>query len=185
MEFIRVENSDVYIIKPTLFFDERGSFSQTFREDVFSENGISFKVLQENTSFSKKNVFRGLHYQKPPFSQAKLVRCLQGKIMDFAVDIRKKSPYFGTCICVELSGKTGESIFIPKGFAHGFLALEDSVVSYKTDSYYCKEAEQSIHFSDDFLKIPFLEKASNFILSEKDKNAPTLEEIYKKEIHFW
>ena len=144
---------DVLLIRPDLHEDDRGYFYEVFNEKEFNEKTggkYDFHVLQENESKSSKYVFRGLHFQKPPYEQAKLVRVLKGSVVDFAVDIRKDSPTFGRYTCALLTGEGKEGFFIPRGFAHGFLVVSDEAVfEYKCDNYYNKESESGIKWDDE------------------------------------
>lgn len=184
---------DVLLIHPDLYEDDRGYFYEVFNEKEFNEktdNKYNFHALQENESKSCKGVFRGLHFQKPPYEQAKLVRVLKGFVFDFAVDIRKNSKTFGNWTGAFLGDDNKDQFFVPRGFAHGFLVLSDEAVfEYKCDNYYNKESEGGIRFDDDaisndlitvryslknqiaHLKASF--KLENLILSEKDKNRIT------------
>lgn len=171
---MEVENLSIpglLLIRPKLFGDARGSFAETYRESHFREiTGKDNFFVQDNESHSKRGVFRGLHYQLPPAAQAKLVRVVRGKILDVVVDLRKSSAHFGRFEIVELSEKDPKAFFIPEGFAHGFLSLEEgSVVQYKTSSYYRPETERSLHYSHvDFVwPIPPVE----WIVSDKDQKA--------------
>ncbi len=156
------------LLQPKVFTDERGYFMETFQKKWLPD--VNF--VQMNESFSKKGVLRGLHYQTAPYAQAKLVRCVMGKILDVAVDLRQSSPTFGQHYKVELSGENKQQFFIPQGFAHGFLTLSDwAVISYQVDNYYCKEAEQSIRFDDVDLAIDWNIAPEEIMLSDKDKSA--------------
>lgn len=166
---------DIILIEPKVFTDDRGYFVETFRSEYIEKELGDIRFVQENESFSKKGVLRGLHYQTTPFAQAKLVRCVVGTILDIAVDIRQNSPTFGQYVKVELSGENKRQVFIPHGFAHGFLTLSDwAVVSYKVDNYYNKEAEGSIRFDDKTLAIDWELNGMEVLLSDKDANAPCL-----------
>ena len=161
----------VYIIKPTKFKDNRGVFFESFNDQIFKKK-IDPKVnfVQDNQSLSKKGVLRGLHFQKPPFGQAKLVSVLKGSVLDVVVDLRKESKTFGKYIIEELSEYNNLQIYIPVGMAHGFLALEDNTIfSYKCSGFYNKESEDSLLWNDKILNIKWPD--SNPILSEKDENA--------------
>ena len=148
---------DVLLICPDLHEDDRGYFYEVFNEKEFNEktdNKYDFHALQENESKSKAGVFRGLHFQKPPYEQAKLVRVLNGAVFDFAVDIRKDSPTFGKCVYAFLSGRNKAQFFVPRGFAHGFLVLsEEATFEYKCDNYYNKESEGGIRWDDENIEI--------------------------------
>ncbi len=166
MEIIKTHISGLLVLEPTVFTDERGYFMETFREEWLP----NVRFVQENESLSTKGVLRGLHYQVAPYAQAKLVRCIKGKILDVAVDLRKSSPTFGQHYKIELSEENKKQLFIPRGFAHGFLTLEEStIISYKIDNAYCKEAEACIRFDDKDLSIDWGVDKTSFILSEKDK----------------
>jgi dTDP-4-dehydrorhamnose 3,5-epimerase len=161
----------VYIIKPTKFKDNRGVFFESFNDQIFKKK-IDSKVnfVQDNQSISKKGVLRGLHFQNPPFGQAKLVSVLKGRVLDVVVDLRKESRTFGEYIMEELSEYNNRQLFIPKGMAHGFLTIEDNTIfSYKCSDFYHKESEDSIVWNDSTLNIKW--PNSNPILSEKDENA--------------
>lgn len=164
---------DVLLIHPDMHEDERGYFYEVFNEKEFNEktdNKYNFHTLQENESKSCKGVFRGLHFQKPPYEQAKLVRVLKGHVVDFAVDIRKDSPTFGKCTYAKLTGENKFQFFIPRGFAHGFYVFSDEAVfEYKCDNYYNKESEGGIRWDDkDILLLPYYNTVGKFTLSIKD-----------------
>lgn len=168
---MEVENTpikDLLIIKPTVFSDNRGWFYESFNLKKFNDLvGTSINFVQDNLSFSKKNVIRGLHFQAPPFAQGKLVSVLQGKVLDIAVDLRKNSPTYGKHFSIELSSENKLMFWIPEGFAHGFSAMEDNTLfSYKCTNYYNKESEQTLQWNDPDLQIDW--KVSPEILSEKD-----------------
>ncbi len=182
MEFEKTFIEDVIIIKPKVFSDARGYFFESFREDKF-KNFLGYKInfCQDNESKSNRGVLRGLHYQLPPFAQAKLVRVIKGKVLDVAVDIRKGSPTFGKYVAVELSGDNKTQLFIPKGFAHGFITLEDETIfSYKVDSYYNPKYDRGIIYNDKSIGIDWVLKEDEIILSDKDKINPLLKdaEVY-------
>ena len=179
-------NSDLFrgleIIKPKFFKDERGYFFESFNQKIF-KNKISHKLsfCQENESFSTRGVIRALHYQLPPFAQSKLVRVVHGKVLDVVVDIRKGSPSFGKCFSKELSAENRIQLFIPKGFAHGYITLSDfSIFSYKVDNYYNEKSERGILYNDSLLNIDWKLNKEEFILSEKDQNNP----IFSKAEYF-
>jgi dTDP-4-dehydrorhamnose 3,5-epimerase len=171
MNFIRTAIHDVVIIEPTIFGDERGYFSETFREDLLEKFlGITLNFCQDNESKSGFGVLRGLHYQCSPNPQTKLVRVLQGKVLDVAVDARKGSPTFGKHVAVELSYENKRQLFVPRGFAHGFVVLSDSATfAYKVDNYYSPQCDTGIAFDDEFLGIDWILPKEQLILSEKDK----------------
>jgi dTDP-4-dehydrorhamnose 3,5-epimerase len=168
MEFIETSLKDAYIINPKVFQDERGFFLEFYSEKTFKENGIGAKFVQDNHSLSvKKGVLRGLHFQLPPNEQSKLLRVTRGKILDVIVDIRKNSPTFGKWESFELSAENFKMIFIPRGFAHGFVTLEENTeVIYKVDSFYASESDSGIIWNDPDLAIDW--PIENPILSEKD-----------------
>ncbi|HPE33456.1 MAG TPA: dTDP-4-dehydrorhamnose 3,5-epimerase [Bacteroidales bacterium] len=172
MEIIKTEIQDLLIIKPRVFEDERGYFFESYNQKIFANNGINVNFLQDNESRSMKNVLRGLHFQRPPFSQGKLVRVMRGSVLDVAVDLRSYSPTYGKWASIVLSDKNKWMYWIPEGFAHGFLTLEDQTVFfYKCTNVYNRESEGSIRWNDPTLNIDW--KISNLpILSEKDQNAP-------------
>ncbi len=176
MQFIRTEIEDVIIIEPKVHGDERGYFVETYRQDKLEEF-LGFKVnfCQDNESKSSKGVLRGLHYQLPPFAQSKLVRVIQGRVLDVAVDIRDGSPTFGEYVAVELSAENKRQLFIPRGFAHGFVVLEDDTIfAYKVDNYYSPEHDRGIAFDDEFIEVEWPLPLEELKLSEKDKNQPLL-----------
>jgi dTDP-4-dehydrorhamnose 3,5-epimerase len=167
---------DVVLIEPTSHEDERGYFAETFRQDLL-EKAIGYKIdfVQDNESKSSKGVLRGLHYQLPPFTQAKLVRVIEGAVLDVAVDIRKSSQTFGQYVAVELTAQNKHQLFVPKGFAHGFLVLSDSAIfAYKVDNYYAPEYDRGIAFDDIKLKIDWQLVMEELLVSEKDKAHPSL-----------
>ena len=171
MKFIKTLIPDVCIIEPSVFGDHRGYFLESFNLDKFEENIYSIKFVQDNESKSFKGVLRGLHFQKPPFDQAKLVRCIEGKVMDVAVDIRKGSPTYGKHITVELSGDNKRQLFIPRGFAHGFAVLSEcAIFAYKVDNTYAPEFDSGIKYDDKELNIDWGLNEEEIQLSVKDEN---------------
>ncbi|MDY0277078.1 MAG: dTDP-4-dehydrorhamnose 3,5-epimerase [Acholeplasma sp.] len=172
MEKVVTSIKDLYVLKPNVFGDNRGWFSETYNKKILLELGIDIDFVQDNQSFSKdKGTLRGLHLQTNPKAQTKLVRCIKGKILDVAVDLRKDSKTYLQHYAIELSEKNHLELLIPKGFAHGFITLEDNCeVAYKVDEYYSKEHDRSIKYNDELFSINW--KIDNPILSEKDKNAP-------------
>lgn len=167
MEIIKTDIEGLLLIKPKVFFDERGYFFEDYNEKRFKEAGITDVFVQDNQSFSKKGVIRGLHFQCPPFAQSKLVRVIKGRALDVAVDIRKGSPTYGKHHSVELSGDNFLQFYIPTGFAHGFVALEDDTIfAYKCGEFYNKASEASILFNDPDLNIDW--KTDPSVISEKD-----------------
>uniref|UniRef100_A0A7V6CED5 dTDP-4-dehydrorhamnose 3,5-epimerase n=1 Tax=Thermodesulfobacterium geofontis TaxID=1295609 RepID=A0A7V6CED5_9BACT len=183
-EFIKLEIPDVILIKPLVFQDERGFFMETYKTSDFKINGIFYSFVQDNHSKSKKGVLRGLHYQLNPKAQGKLVRCIKGRIWDVAVDIRKGSPWYGKWVAVELSEDNKHMLWIPPGFAHGFVALEDSEIIYKCTEEYDSTLDRGIIWNDPEIGIKWPLKEP--ILSKKDAKLPTLKDaennfVYKKE----
>lgn len=174
MKIIDTEIPDVKIIEPRVFGDERGFFFESFSQHIFDEAiGRHVKFVQDNHSKSSRGVLRGLHYQLNPHAQGKLVRCVAGAVFDVAVDIRKKSPFFGKWVGVELSSENKRQLWIPEGFAHGFYTLvENTEFVYKTTNYYSKESERSIHWQDESIDITWPE--GDVLLSEKDSMASSL-----------
>lgn len=171
MEIIKTKIEGLLILKPAVFRDERGYFFESFNEERFANLGLKTKFVQDNESKSQKGVLRGLHFQKPPFAQGKLVRVIKGAVLDVAVDLRKGSPTYGQWEAVEITEENKLMFWIPEGFAHGFLTLEeDTVFSYKCSNVYNKESEGGIHWNDQNLNIDW--NIENPIVSEKDKEAP-------------
>lgn len=167
-------------IIPAIYHDDRGWFYEFYKKDSFQNAGITTTFVQENQSFSKKGVVRGLHLQLPPYEQAKLVTVISGKVMDVVVDIRKGSKTFGEVYYCLLEGERHNMLMVPEGFAHGFVALEDSVFFYKCSNTYNKQAETGIRWNDPQLNIDWI--VDSPILSEKDCLLPTLEELLKKSV---
>jgi dTDP-4-dehydrorhamnose 3,5-epimerase len=167
---------DLVVLTPSVFEDERGYFFEAYNKSKISDLGIQIDFVQDNQSFSKKGTLRGLHYQNPPFAQTKLVRVLQGEIMDVAVDLRKDSPTYGKCFGLVLSAENKKQLLVPQGFAHGFSVLsETAVVSYKCDQYYNKPSEGGIRFDDSALNIDWGMDLATAIVSEKDLILPNFE----------
>ena len=177
MKFTPQSIADVILIEPTVHSDDRGYFVETFRQDLFGEAlGYQVNFVQDNESKSTKGVLRGLHYQLPPYAQAKLVRVIEGSVLDVAVDIRKSSPTFGQHVAVELTAANKHQLFIPHGFAHGFVVLSDSATfAYKVDNYYTPEHDRGIAFNDKDLAIDWQLPLEMLQLSKKDKTHSTLE----------
>ena len=178
MQFTRTNISDVIIIEPKVHGDDRGYFVETFRADKLEEFlGFKLNFGQDNESKSSKGVLRGLHYQLPPHAQTKLVRVIQGRVLDVAVDIRRNSPTFGQHVAVELSAENKKQLLVPRGFAHGFVVLEDDTIfAYKVDNYYSPECDRGIAFDDESLNIDWILKKEELKLSEKDTKQPKLNE---------
>lgn len=178
MNFLETDIPDVIIIEPKVFGDSRGYFFESFNKEVF-KNSIGYEVnfCQDNESKSSKGVLRGLHYQLPPFSQSKLVRVIEGRVLDIVVDIRKGSPTFSKSISVELSSENKKQLFIPRGFAHGFITLSDTAIfQYKVDSDYSPEYDRGIAFDDISLNIDWKILLKDIELSDKDKIHPLLKD---------
>lgn len=175
MKKIETGINDLFIIEPNVFGDNRGWFTESYNKENFKKIGINIDFIQDNHSYSKeKGVLRGLHLQTNPKAQTKLVRCTKGKILDVAVDLRRNSPTYLKHFAVELSGENKLQLFIPKGFAHGFVTLTSDVeVQYKVDEYYSKAHDRSIKFDDPLFNIDWI--LNEFILSDKDKNAVSYE----------
>lgn len=169
---------DVKTILPNKFGDSRGWFCEQYNADRYKAAGITADFVQDNESFSSKGVVRGLHWQAAPWTQAKLVRVIRGAVWDVAVDIRKGSPTFGKYVSEILDEKSGKQFYIPRGFAHGFIVLEDNTLfSYKCDNFYHPEADRGLLFNDPALKIEWPKVDMPIILSEKDKKHPHLDAI--------
>jgi len=176
MECIHTEIKDCFIIKPTVFSDNRGYFFESFNEQKFNQiTGLKIHFVQDNQAKSDRGILRGLHFQKGAHAQAKLVRVLQGKVIDVAVDLRKDSPTYLQHIAVELSAENNLQLFVPRGFAHGYSVLEDNTVfCYKCDNYYNKEVEAGVYYADPKLNINWQLNEDEIILSEKDKQLMNL-----------
>ena len=179
MEVIKTDIEGVVIIEPKIFGDARGYFYESFNAAEFeAKTGIKTTFVQDNQSKSSYGVLRGLHFQKPPYAQSKLVRVVEGAVVDVAVDIRRGSPTFGKYVAVELTAENHRQLFIPRGFAHGFSVLsERAVFTYKCDNLYHPEADGGILLTDAALGIDWRVPADQMILSEKDKKHPTLNEL--------
>ncbi len=179
MQFIPQTIADVILIKPKVHGDERGYFIETFRQDKFEAAlGYAVNFVQDNESKSTKGVLRGLHYQLAPHAQSKLVRVIEGSVLDVAVDIRSGSPTYGQYVAVELSAENKHQLFIPRGFAHGFLVLsETAIFAYKVDNYYSPECDRGLAFDDSDLAIDWHLPADSLQLSEKDTKQPAFSEL--------
>jgi dTDP-4-dehydrorhamnose 3,5-epimerase len=178
MKFIETKISDVIIIEPTVFGDNRGYFLESYNKKKFEEVIGITSFIQDNESKSSKGVLRGLHFQKPPFDQAKLVRCIEGEVLDIAVDIRKNSKTYGQHVTVLLSGENKRQLFVPRGFAHGFVVLSDSATfAYKVDNTYAPEFDAGIRWNDKELNIQWGMEDSEVIISIKDAELPFLSEF--------
>ena len=179
MTFTRTEIPDVVVIEPTVHGDSRGYFVETFRQDKLEEFlGYKINFCQDNESKSSKGVLRGLHYQLPTHAQTKLVRVIQGRVLDVAVDIRRNSPTFGKYVAVLLSAENKKQLLVPRGFAHGFVVLEDDTVfAYKVDNYYSPQCDRGIAFDDENLNIDWILNHDELNLSAKDTKQPKLFDI--------
>ena len=178
MNIIETNIEGVIIIEPRLFEDERGYFFESFNQKEFQEKVCKTTFIQDNESKSSYGVIRGLHFQKPPFAQSKLVRVVKGSVLDVAVDIRKGSPTFGQHVAVELTEDNHRQFFIPRGFAHGFSVLsKEGIFQYKCDNFYAPQSEGAIAWDDPDLGIDWQISIDEILLSEKDKSHPKLAEI--------
>ena len=178
MEVIKTNIDGVLIIEPTVFGDSRGYFFESYNKQRFNDaTGLDIDFVQDNQSKSCYGVLRGLHFQKPPYAQSKLVRCVRGRVLDVAVDIRKSSPTFGKYVAVELTEDNHRQLFIPHGFAHGFVVLSDEAIfQYKCDNFYHKESEGAIAWNDPEINIDWTIPFDDVILSDKDKVNPLLKD---------
>lgn len=178
MNIIKTSIPGVVIIEPDVFGDSRGYFLESFSERWFTHNICNTHFVQDNESRSSYGVLRGLHYQKPPFAQSKLVRVVSGKVLDVVVDIRKSSPTFGQHVSCLLSEENKRQFFVPRGFAHGFVVLtNDTIFQYKCDNYYAPQSEGAIAYNDPALAIDWQIDESEVKLSEKDKQNPLLKDV--------
>ena len=178
MNLIKTTIDGLIVLKPTVFEDERGYFMESYNQKNINKLLGNVHFVQDNESKSSKGVLRGLHFQKPPFSQAKLVRCLEGEILDVALDLRKESKTYGLFESTLVSDKNKNILFIPRGFAHGFVVLSElAIVSYKVDNYYNPNYESGVLWNDSDLNIDWKIKANKVIVSEKDKSLPTFNNI--------
>lgn len=177
MNIIKTEIEGPVIVEPRIFRDDRGYFYESFSQREFEEEVCRTTFVQDNQSMSSYGVVRGLHFQKPPFCQSKLVRCIKGAVLDVAVDIRKGSPTFGKYVAVELTEDNHRQFFVPRGFAHGFAVLSEvAVFQYKCDNYYNKESEGAIAWNDEQIAVDWRLPSEKVILSEKDKLSKPLAE---------
>lgn len=182
MNFTSTPIAGLQVIEPRVFGDERGYFFESYKKNEFAEHGITEEFVQDNQSFSQKNIVRGLHFQAPPMAQSKLVRIVQGEVFDVAVDIRPDSPTFGKWFGITLSEENKKMFYIPVGFAHGFcVTSETAVLTYKCSQLYSVEHERGIKWDDPAIGIDWPVDSTTVTLSDKDGKLPTLEEI-KKEI---
>ena len=173
MKFSKASILGIVVIEPTVLSDKRGYFLESFNKNQFEKVIGKVSFVQDNESRSSKGVLRGLHYQKPPFAQAKLVRCIEGEILDIAVDIRKDSPTYGLYHSAVLTGENKKQLFVPRGFAHGFVVLSDSAVfAYKVDNTYAPDYEAGIKWNDKELGVEWGVKESEIFISDKDEQLP-------------
>lgn len=178
MEVLELDKNGPVIITPKVFGDERGYFFESFNDKEFREKVCDTTFVLDNQSMSSKGVLRGMHFQKPPYAQAKLVRVVKGSVIDVVVDIRKNSPNYGKYYKVLLTENNHKQFFVPKGFAHGFVSLEDNTIfQYKCDNLYNKESEGAIAYDDSDIGIDWTEDINYFIISEKDKLNKQLKDI--------
>lgn len=183
MEVIETEIEGIKIIRPNIFRDNRGYFFESYSQRKFEEEVCKTVFVQDNESCSQYGVLRGLHFQKPPFAQAKLVSVIKGKILDIAVDIRKDSSTFGKHVAVELSNENKLQIFIPQGFAHGFIVLsKEAICQYKCDNYYFPSHAEGIKWDDEQLNIDWKLPIEDIILSEKDKINPSFSQLFRSHL---
>ena len=178
MKFIKTDIPEILIIEPKLFGDARGYFLESFNKKTFEENIGEINFVQDNESRSSKGVIRGLHFQKPPYTQAKLVRCIEGEVLDVAVDIKKGSPTYGKHVTVKLTGENKKQLFVPRGFAHGFAVLSDTAIfAYKVDNVYAPEFDAGIRWNDPKLNIEWGINEDEIFVSEKDSKLPFFSEL--------
>lgn len=178
MTVIRTSIAELLIFEPQVFGDVRGYFLESFRQDFIKEHIGDVQFVQDNESFSQRGVLRGLHFQRPPFTQAKLVRVIQGEVLDVAVDIRIGSPTFGQYVSVKLSGENKRQFYVPRGFAHGFVVLSEAALfSYKCDNYYAPAYDGGIQWDDPKIGIDWILPIEQLLLSEKDKIHPSIDAI--------
>ena len=178
MDVVRTDIEGLVIIQPRLFEDQRGYFFESFSESEFAHKVAPVSFVQDNESKSSYGVLRGLHFQKPPYEQAKLVRVVKGRVLDVAVDLRKGSPTYGRYEAVELSEDNHRQLFIPRGFAHGFCVLsEEAVFQYKCDNYYAPQSEGAVRWDDPDLDIDWKIPLEDVILSDKDRNHPCFKDL--------
>ena len=178
MNFIEQEIKGVFVIEPVRFGDSRGYFSEVWKQEEFEQHIPGVKFVQDNESVSTYGVLRGLHFQSGEWSQAKLVRVSQGKVLDVAVDLRGGSPTFGRYVAVELSAENGRQLFVPRGFAHGFVVLSDMAqFQYKVDNVYAPQAEVTLKFDDESIGIDWRVPQADLLLSEKDKKGIILKDV--------
>jgi dTDP-4-dehydrorhamnose 3,5-epimerase len=181
MEFIKTDIDGVVVLQPKVFGDDRGYFLESFNQKEFEDNvGYKINFCQDNESKSSYGVLRGLHFQKTPYTQSKLVRVISGCVLDVVVDLREKSKTFGKSVSVELNDKNKKQLFVPRGFAHGFIVLSDTAIfSYKVDNYYAPKYEDGLMYNDAVLEIDWKVENSKILLSQKDKENSSLDSVYR------
>ena len=178
MAFYKTPFEGLQVFEPRRFEDERGYFYESYNRKLFEENGIHSKFVQDNQAFSTRGVLRGLHFQRPPYAQAKLVRVARGEVLDVVVDLRREQPTFGKWFAIRLSEENHKQLYVPRGFAHGYLVLSpEALFLYKCDNYYAPEYEAGIRYDDSQLNIQWEFPADQMIISEKDRGLPTFEEL--------
>ncbi len=178
MNYIKTNIPDVFIIEPKVFGDERGYFFESFNQKEFEKHVGKIDFIQDNESKSSKGVLRGLHFQKPPYTQSKLLRCMEGEVLDVVVDLRQDSSTYKASFSIVLSGEDKKQIFVPKGFAHGFLVLSETArIAYKVDQYYAPDHDSGIAWNDEEINVDWGVCADEIQLSEKDKGLKALSEI--------
>lgn len=178
MEFIKTDMPGMFIIEPKIFGDDRGYFFESFNQKEFERHIGKIDFVQDNESKSSKGVLRGLHFQKPPFTQSKLLRCIEGEVLDVAVDLRKDSSSYKQYISIKLSGENKRQVFIPKGFAHGFLVLSESAtIAYKVDQYFAPDSDSGIAWDDEDINVDWRMNCEDVLLSFKDKALKPLSDI--------
>lgn len=179
MNYIKTAIEGVIIIEPKIFGDNRGYFFESWKKEEFETNVVKTTFVQDNESKSTFGVLRGLHFQRPPYTQSKLIRVVRGTVLDVAVDIRKGAPTFGQHVAVELSEENHRQLFVPRGFAHGFVVLSpEAVFQYKCDNYYAPESEGAVIWNDPELNIDWRIPADKIILSDKDRKHPLLKDAW-------
>ena len=179
MNYIKTAIEGVIIIEPKIFGDNRGYFFESWKKEEFETNVVKTTFVQDNESKSTFGVLRGLHFQRPPYTQSKLIRVVKGTVLDVAVDIRKGAPTFGQHVAVELSEENHRQLFVPRGFAHGFVVLSpEAVFQYKCDNYYAPESEGAVIWNDPELNIDWKIPADKIILSDKDRKHPLLKDAW-------
>ncbi|MCZ4695924.1 dTDP-4-dehydrorhamnose 3,5-epimerase [Ancylomarina euxinus] len=177
MNYIETNITDVFIVEPKVFGDDRGYFFESFNQKAFEKHVGKIDFIQDNESKSTKGVLRGLHFQKPPYTQSKLLRCIEGEILDVVVDLRQDSTTYKQSLSIVLSGENKKQIFVPKGFAHGFLVLsETATIAYKVDQYYAPDYDSGMAWNDEEINVDWGINADEIQLSEKDKGLKPLSE---------